>query len=818
MVTTASRQSALERRKALSTAGKAAASRYAKTRQRTLSDGPGPKRGRAGARTVAATPRPRPIVIPQPVAIAPPVPPAAQNLNTHKISNPTRDLALARRRALSRQGKRNDTSRDRIRTEVRRPSRTTPQPPAADHQDGNHTCDCQRRPQKEARTLNRPLKFTSPSTGGRSAAEARLKTPKGKNGKSPSRALVLARRQAMSKHGKSANAPTSASSAAVARQGNPELSGRELAQRVRELKARSGSAGQCIKGNNKRPCGPRRGMNRPRDTHQGDQAADAHWKVGASTTPLGQTVTGTRTDRSIKTTGNEASTCRTITGTEYMGADVFQAYCQSQAPSRPRKVAVTPTGYGNTVTGTEVGRSVRVTGDEPGTCKAITGTQYLSGSHGETWCGSPTPPQPAKVGQAQTQAEQRVSGTLVGRSAKVTGDEPGSGHQLTGSQYMNPTPAMGRGPAPVKVHSFSTLRGAAVTGNEVGRSLKVTGDEPGACKTVTGDDYVGRQQYDAFCQNRPAPEAAKVGLSTTNRNQTVSGTSTGRSPLVTGDEPGACKAVTGTPYAGLEQAGNFCSGPEQIAIVARTPAGPGTPGQPMTGLQPGIGGVMTGAERGACEPISGTPYVGADQFRSACGEEEGQGVPADLPQPLEGAPWTRFTITSPFRAAHTEQKRRLVTGVTGTLYERGGTRITGPFGMAGGRVTGTEEFRFDQRSTHPSLPPRNPLQPLVARKGASAGDASPVPTPSAPSRVTGEGMVQGVRISGNDWSRNDRVTGTEGPSSRRRNPSRPGPMSAMAPFQPKRNGETEVPLSPITGSSGNTDKGAVVTFSGGARG
>ena len=825
MVTTASRQSALERRKALSTAGKAAASRYAKTRQRNISDAQSSKRGRAGARpvikTVATTPHPRPTVPSQAAAVAPS---AARNQNSRKISNPTRDLALARRRALSKQGKRNDTGKDRIRTEVRRTSRATPPPATTHHQDPGHTCGCQKRPGTEARPLNRTLHLASPTTGRRSAAEARLKAPKAKTAMNPSRALVLARRLAMSKHGKSANAPTSASSAAVARQGNPELSGRELAQRVRELKARSGSAGQCVKGNNKRPCGPRRGLNRPKDNDQPDQAADAHWKVGASTTPLGQTVTGTRTDRSVKTTGNEASTCRTITGTEYMGADVFQAYCQGEAPSRPRKVGVTPTGYGNAVTGTEVGRSTRVTGDEPGTCKAVTGTQYLAGDHGEAWCGSPTQPQPAKVGQAQTQAEQRVSGVMVGRSAKVTGDEPGSGRQLTGSQYMNPTPDMGRGPAPQKVRSFSTLRGSGVTGNEVGRSAKVTGDEPGACKTVTGDDYVGRQQYDAFCERRPAPEAAKVGLSTTNRNQTVSGTSTGRSPLVTGDEPGTCKAVTGTPYAGLEQAGNFCSGPEQTTIVARTPVGPGTPGQPMTGLQPGIGGVMTGAERGACEPVSGTPYVGADQFQSVCGEGgAGESVPADLPQPLEGAPWTRFTVTSPFRSAHTEQKRRLVAGVTGTLYERGGTRVTGPFGMAGGRVTGTEEFRFDQRDTHPSLSSRNPLQPLAAqtpaRKGSSAGDTGPAPvTPSAPSRVTGEGTVQGVRISGDDWSRNDRVTGTEGPSSRRRNPSRPGPMSAMHAFQLKRNAETEMPLSPITGSSGNTGKGAVVTFSGGARG
>ncbi|HBP54048.1 MAG TPA: hypothetical protein DD643_06775 [Synechococcus sp. UBA8638] len=154
MVTTASRQSALERRKALSTAGKAAASRYAKTRQRNISDGQSPKRGRASARTVVAAPsRPRPTVVSQPAAVAPAVPPAAWNLNTRKISNPTRDLALARRRSLSRQGKRNDPSKDRIRTAVRRPSRTTPQPAATDRQDESHTCDCQKRRKKEAGTL-----------------------------------------------------------------------------------------------------------------------------------------------------------------------------------------------------------------------------------------------------------------------------------------------------------------------------------------------------------------------------------------------------------------------------------------------------------------------------------------------------------------------------------------------------------------------------------------------------------------------------------------------------------------------------------------
>ena len=825
MVITATRQRSLERRKALSTGGKSAASRYTTTRQRNRSDGTshGAKVGPAGGgtRPVAAGAA-RPQQAPRPTPLRPDISMgrAAVTLDVakHKVANPGRELVLARRRALTTAGKRADTSKDRIRREARGPAMDATQATREPR------CDCKQRKTRDTPSLLPPLSSSTSLPSGanrRAAAEARLQGPKARNSQSSSRSLVLARRLAMSKHGKAANAPTNVSSAAVARQGNPDLSGRELARRMRELKTRSGAASQPQKGNCKRPCGPRRGINRPVEA----AAADASWKVGASQTTTGQTVTGTRTDRSTQTTGNEASTCRTITGTQYMGADVFQAYCHTPPAANPRKVAVTPTGYGNSVTGTEVGRSANVTGDEPGTCKSVTGTQYLRGDHTDTWCGTSAAPNPRKVGLANTVGEQRVSGTLVGRSARVTGDEPGSGRQLTGTQYMNPTvETVGRGPAPAKVGSFATLAGTGVTGTEVGRSAKVTGDEPGSCKTVTGDDYVGRYQYEAFCGGRPAPEAPKVGFSATNRQQVVSGTNTGRSPLVTGDEPGSCKAVTGTPYAGLEQAEAFCSTDAQEAIVARTPVAAATPAQPMTGLQPGIGGVMTGAERGACEPVTGTPYVGADHYAATCSQPA---TPTpDLPQPLNGAPWTRFSVASPFRAAqqavHREQQQQRNAGVTGTLYERG-PRITGPFGMAGGRVTGTEEFRFDRNGNNPPVaPPRHQPQPLAAPTAARgrSTDNNPPASPAlpAPSRVTGEGMVQGVRISGDDWGRNSRVTGTEGPSSRRRNPSRPGPMSAMPPVPPKRNEAVEVPLSPITGSSGNTEKGALVTFSGGARG
>ena len=145
--------------------------------------------------------------------------------------------------------------------------------------------------------------------------------------------------------------------------------------------------------------------------------------------------------------------------------------------------------------------------------------------------------------------------------------------------------------------------------------------------------------------------------------------------------------------------------------------------------------------------------------------------------------------------------------MTGTSYEDG-QRITGPFDLAGGKVTGTEQFRFDNREFQNRQQQVRQFQPTAPQ--ADQEPAKPV------SRVTGEGSS--TKVTGDDWDRGEHVTGTEGASARRRNPTRPGPMSAMAPRENKRNEEIDWPTSPVTGSSGNTDKGSLITVSGGARG
>jgi hypothetical protein len=332
----------------------------------------------------------------------------------------------------------------------------------------------------------------------------------------------------------------------------------------------------------------------------------------------------------------------------------------------------------------------------------------------------------------------------------------------------------------------------------VGRREKMTGDEAGSCRNITGDDYVGQEQYSSFCSTTPSPQDSKVGVSATGKGMSVTGTLTDRASKVTGNEPGSCKAVTGTPYAGAEQAANFCQAEDAAMANMRTRRLSSTPGMPMTGQQPGIGGVMTGAAKGACEPLTGTPYVGSDQFADACPATPADQGSADYPQAVAGgAPWQQFSVEQPSGGAAGAKGS---TGVTGNQYEQG--EITGPFGMATGKVTGTEEARFGG--------------------GAQAADQRPVVAEDfegrIKSRITGEGQDAGLKITGDDWERGNLTTGTEGVSAKRRNPTmRSGPSSTMAVAH-KRNEELPMPNSKVTGGSGNTEKGSLITYSGGARG
>lgn len=738
--------------------------------------------GKAALTTNAAQPTGRTkAAAPAPVAAAAAA--ASYGAPGRASSSTGRAASVARRQAMSTSGRAGIQSKDRTRTPEKA---AAPEPQASTATEEKKGCGCGCDGTRAECKTRMSSATTSASVNNGAAAVQKAKHA---ISRSIGRAASLARREAMSTRGKSGIGKNGVTAAQTARAGNPNLNSRDLSMALREQRSKTGSAGQ----KKSRPCG----RVRPGNDASTGAAQDAPWKVGASETTEGQTVTGTMVGRSPSMTGDEPSTCRTVTGTEYLGADIFRDFCQTDpTASTAKKVVVTTTSHGNAVSGNRMGRAEKVTGNEPGTCKIVTGNEYITAEQQQGYCGELASKSPRKVSMAETMKGKAVTGNNVGRSEKVTGDEPGMSRALTGAQYTQPADI---GKAPAKVGTSTTLRGGSVTGTTVGRREKMTGDEPGSCRNVTGDDYVGQEQYSSFCSDTPAPQDRKVGVSATNKGMNVTGTLTDRAGKVTGNEPGTCKAVTGTPYAGAEQGANFCQAEDAAMVNARTKQGRGTPGMPMTGLQPGVGGVMTGANKGACEPLTGTPYVGADQFADACPATAADTASPDFPQAIGGsAVGQQFSVEQPSGGA---QQALGSTGITGNQYEMGA--ITGPFGMATGKVTGTEEARFGSGKVQAAE-----MRPVVAEDVEGR----------VKSRVTGEGQDAGLKITGDDWDRGDNVTGTEGASAIRRNPTmRTGAMNPMLVEQ-KRNEELPKPNSKVTGGSGNTEKGSLITYSGGARG
>lgn len=441
----------------------------------------------------------------------------------------------------------------------------------------------------------------------------------------------------------------------------------------------------------------------------------------------------------------------------------------------------------------------KVTGTQEGVCQAVTGTAFLSLDQFTSITGQQTAPSPRKVSVMPPHGDQQAFGVDARHSSKVTGNEAGATRQLTGSPCASPTdssqPARS---APPKVARVQTLAGSVVTGTEVGRSPKVTGDDRGGCRAVTGTDYISAQQLRAVCEDTQSVQPVrKVGQDRTWNDQSITGARVGRSKQVTGDEHGGCATISGTPYIGTQPYQSFCR-PEQVNAQQALSRREGfVSASVVTGDRPGAGGrAMTGDQRGACGPISGTRYFGADNMPTHCGTsarfvKPDRTMQDDSLSATATATATDFSIHPPSRQA----RDRLSNAVTGSAFS--GQRITGAANKGLGLITGTPEFRH--RDSTPSMAPQ-------AASGAS--------------KLTGEGSQSGVQISGAAWQISGRVTGTEGASSLARNPTQRGDARDMG-MQAKNARKTERPeqaQSKVTGSSGHTSKGACVTLSGGARG
>jgi len=504
-------------------------------------------------------------------------------------------------------------------------------------------------------------------------------------------------------------------------------------------------------------------------------------KVETGTTLSGTTVTGNQIERTEQVTGNESGSCRTITGTEYIGAEQYDQFCETLPEPAPAKVGASSTSRGGRITGTELARGSKVTGDQSGTCKRVTGSEYLAVEQTLEACGVTPEPRPEKAAMGMTARKNPISGSDLARSAQVTGGESGAGRAISGSAYLDAGPLRRtQGEAPKKVETRHTSAGSPVSGTLLGRSQKVSGDEAGACKQVTGSDYLSAEEFTSFCRSEPYQSPAKVGVSRTLKGQDVSGSPMGRSAKVTGDEYGACKPLTGTSYIGADQYAEFCASRDAAEAInrARLPINP-VLNQGDAPRNPAACGCMATTHHRARGQQGDTPSPGLT----------GNALDAPGQRPAGD-----FSITSPARSAQVSEAQR----ITGSAYGGGGG-ITGSMARATGLVSGTPEFRY--RDSAPSL----------AVVAPSSAEATPERTPK-------EG--RSGRVTGDNWDRGDRITGTEGHSATRRNPTQRGEargnvMSARAPR------ESEHPaLAPsrVTGSSGSSMAGAAVTLSGGARG
>ncbi len=412
-------------------------------------------------------------------------------------------------------------------------------------------------------------------------------------------------------------------------------------------------------------------------------------KVADTETYAGKKVTGVRIGRGFNMTGDEAGTDMQVTGTQYIGRETG---------FNPReggvKVGASRTQGGLVVTGTQVRSKVMITGDESRSAGRITGEadqdvgddvinrreqgaytsmqfQRQNNPHGQTVFGTNLGRSAKSVGSRsrdleraieQTDGGLAISGTALGRSSRVTGDEAGSCHPITGDQYLMPAGAQQMCDADGKKSRQRT--GAAMGMN--GRPDPVTGE--------------------------------KVVVSESWTRQRVTGVDVEHNTNVTGDEYGVCSPITGTPYVGPAQYETFCAtGDANCAAQLATPGL--TAGNRVTGDTARSVEYVTGTHRGSERSITGTPYYRAD-------------VEGEMNNNVVDRVNKSFSIRSPQRDS------QLKAGTAAVDAPSAEGRITGTFAAGHGKITGNQEFHFA-----PRLKAEQAGRTMITGEGRVAGPA-----------------------------------------------------------------------------------------------
>ncbi len=410
-------------------------------------------------------------------------------------------------------------------------------------------------------------------------------------------------------------------------------------------------------------------------------------KVIVSPTHGGQQVTGLRIGPGVRVTGDEAGAGVPVSGSQYVAADG-----SPPAPGAGPKVGLVRTAKGLVVSGTTVRNKVGITGDEVGEHLTITGEadQKLDDDLTPRSDGTYRSAQfPRRADPHGATAVGTRLGLQLGMAAS---SEDGSWHPLE-----------------------TTNGGRPVTGTAVGRSGRVTGNEAGACRPITGDQYQGLSAYSTECGGTgggtaPAAHlnrerldpvtAGKVTLAQTWAGQLVTGPSVEHRPNVTGDEPGACRPVTGTPYHGPSTTFGWCEPDEGESTAQRLDYRP--EGVAVTGDLPMPAKAVTGTERGHGHNVTGTSYYGEMRPAEPAGDDwaRTQAFPVAL---------ARRLARGEGDGAITQEANDAAPASTVPGF------ITGSFAIGDGKVTGNKEFLFRPR------PNRDGEQSVVTGEGRTEG-------------------------------------------------------------------------------------------------
>ncbi len=406
--------------------------------------------------------------------------------------------------------------------------------------------------------------------------------------------------------------------------------------------------------------------------------------------------------------------------------------------------------------------------------RSVTGAAYFGGAAFEQDTGR----QPVDAASWRAAHDIQVTGRNAGNqlmrpAMKFADDETSKGQMVTGAdaahvkvtgtdsnRHLRMTGSQYRNPAMAgqnsRHHEHKLMDSGRVSGSLLTGGGAITGDGSDRGRQVTGDNYAANR---ATTRSMRATPSQRSVMPMPAHGRGVTGLDHHHAGT-TGTSQEQHGLMTGTSYEGRE---------------ARPDGAWHSMGHAITGMQPGVAAGVTGDARGADHHISGTPYHGEDQLSEAFGYDRRDTHEA------------QFSVQSPARMM---QAARRQSG-----------HVTGSFSRALGKVTGGDEGHFAPRHV-----------------GANSGSMD-----TQGAMVTGEGRSQGQKITGDDWARNGRVTGTEGHTARSRNMTRHGDGSSehiggLARQHAGKAAERPRPESRITGASGNTDSGSLVTYSGGARG